>query len=545
MKIKTFLASFFLALFVMAGVNLIAGVYFDEARKNLKKSQSELHDLSMLSEDLVISSQWQTRFARSYVDTKDPQKKDWYNIVKKIIDGDIERPDNYNFEYWDLVIAGLQKTPDSRNGKSLSLEERFLSQNVTVGEISKLKDAHTIYVKMSTIEQIAMNAVDGKFDDGTGSFAKKGKPDLAMAHKLLFNEEYSKLNGDMSLKVSQLINEIEERYKANIKNNEDTVNKLTSINSKLNIALFGMIISSLIFLRLRWSDRARQLMSVVGEMSKGNLSIRAPVYGEDEVSTLSKTINTMADNLCMTQKILEEKVKISEGMLIELEAERHRSEKLLHNILPAAIAERLRDGEASIAEIHPEVTVFFSDIVGFTELSAKLGPTETVQLLNEIFGKFDELVEKYKIEKIKTIGDSYMVVGGVPARDPLHCQHVADFAIEAEKFLEEFSKSLKYPLHMRIGIHTGTVAAGIVGKKRFSYDLWGDVVNVASRYESTSQPDKIHVSEAVKIRLEDDYLFVDGGFVELKGKGPSRSYFLMGKKSDQPQVISFRGNSAT
>ena len=153
-------------------------------------------------------------------------------------------------------------------------------------------------------------------------------------------------------------------------------------------------------------------------------------------------------------------------------------------------------------------------------------------------------LEKHNVEKIKTIGDSYMVVGGVPNRDPLHCQHIANFAIEAEAFMEEYSKTLNFPLKMRVGIHTGTVAAGIVGKKRFSYDLWGDVVNVASRYESTSQPDKIHVSEAVKIRLEDDYIFIDGGMVELKGKGSAKSYFLVGKKSDLPQVIPFRGTNS-
>ncbi len=278
-------------------------------------------------------------------------------------------------------------------------------------------------------------------------------------------------------------------------------------------------------------------------MRDGNLTVRAPIYGNDEVSMMSKAINAMADNLCFALDKLEEKVVLSEKALSALEAERRRSEKLLHNILPAAIAERLQGGEETIAEIHPEVTVLFSDIVSFTELAAKLGPNETVHLLSEIFGKFDELVEKHSVEKIKTIGDSYMVVGGVPNRDPLHCQHVADFAIEAGKFIEEYSKELRFPLRMRIGMHTGTVAAGIVGKKRFSYDLWGDVVNVASRYESTSMPDKIHISEAVKVRLDDDYLIVDGGAVDLKGKGLAKSYFLMGKKSEMPQVTPFRKDS--
>ena len=125
-----------------------------------------------------------------------------------------------------------------------------------------------------------------------------------------------------------------------------------------------------------------------------------------------------------------------------------------------------------------------------------------------------------------------MVVGGVPTGDSFHCHHVASFAIDVRAFLDEFSKGLNYPLQMRIGIHTGTVAAGVVGKKRFSYDLWGDVVNIASRFESACEPDKIHVSQAVKIRLENDYTFADGGLVELKGKGINKSYYLIGTKSD-------------
>ena len=524
----------------MTGANLFVGISLQKQQEILMSSQSELGHLKALSEDLVISSQWATRYSRAYVDTKDPQKRVWYDQLNKIVEGVIPRPENYNFEYWDLVGGGLLKVSDVKNEKILSLEDHFMHHNVTTEEISLLKDAHNVFVKMTVIERIAMNAVDGRFDDGTATFLRKGKPDPVMAHKLLFSEDYMKLNGEVSLAIAKLIADLENRYAAKIKIAEDRAGYLLVVNSYLNIALFGLIISSMIFLRLNWLNRSKRVLVAISEIRDGNLTVRAPVYGNDEVSMMSKAINEMADNLCFALDKLEEKVDVSKKALAELDVERRRSEKLLHNILPAAIAERLRGGEETIAEVHPEVTVFFSDIVGFTELAAKLGPNETVHLLNEIFGMFDELVEKHNVEKIKTIGDSYMVVGGIPNRDPLHCQHVAEFALEAEKFLEEFSRGLRFPLHMRIGIHTGTVAAGVVGKKRFSYDLWGDVVNVASRYESTSQPDKIHVSEAVKVRLDDDYVFVDGGIVELKGKGQAKSYFLVGRKSDMPQVIEFR-----
>lgn len=527
----------------MAGTNLIVGIYLDKTQEHVNTSQAELKILKGLAEDLVISSQWQTRFARGYVDTNEAHRREWYEIVDKIIQGKIPRPKNYNLEYWDLVLGGFIPPPEDNEQQQVSLEARLLAYNVTAEEISQLRDAQNLYAKITSIERIAMNAVDGKFDDGTGAFSKRGKPDPALAHKLLFNRDYNKINAEMSQKVAQLVANFERRYSVKIEKEQDLAESLVAVNSYLNIALFGLIVSSLIYLKISWSNRAKQLMMVVDAMSKGDLSIKAPLYGNDEISALSKIINAMASNLCSALDRLEEKVKLSEDTLAELELERRRSEKLLHNILPAAIAERLRGGEENIAEIYPEVTVCFSDIVGFTELAARLGPSETVQLLNEIFGKFDELVEKHNVEKIKTIGDSYMVVGGVPNRDPLHCQHVAEFAMEVETFLGEFSQGLRYPLHMRIGIHTGTVAAGVVGKKRFSYDLWGDVVNIASRYESTSQPDKIHVSEAVKIRLDDDYLFIDGGAVELKGKGHNKSYFLIGKKSDMSQVIKFKNNS--
>ena len=543
MKIGLFLITVAIFLLGMTGANLFIGIQIRIAQENLKASQNEFNRLKALSEDLVISSQWATRFSRAYVDTKDPQRRAWYDDVNKIVEGVVSRPENYNLEYWDLYVSGLLKAPENKNGETLSLEDRFMRYNVTTEAISLLKDARNIYSKLVVIERIAMNATDGTFDDGTGTFLRKGKPDSIMAHKILLSEDYTKLNGELSLTVAKLISNIERRYALRIKTEEGVAEHLLAINSYLNLALFSVVISAMIFLRLNWRNRSEKVLGVLSEMRDGNLTVRAPIYGNDEVSMMSKAINAMADNLCFALDKLEEKVVLSEKALSALEAERRRSEKLLHNILPAAIAERLQGGEETIAEIHPEVTVLFSDIVSFTELAAKLGPNETVHLLSEIFGKFDELVEKHSVEKIKTIGDSYIVVGGVPNRDPLHCQHVADFAIEAGKFIEEYSKELRFPLRMRIGMHTGTVAAGIVGKKRFSYDLWGDVVNVASRYESTSMPDKIHISEAVKVRLDDDYLIVDGGAVDLKGKGLAKSYFLMGKKSEMPQVTPFRKDS--
>ncbi|CCJ08417.1 adenylate/guanylate cyclase domain-containing protein [Methylocystis sp. SC2] len=543
MKLRTFFSIFFLSLVALAGGNLALGVFLENAQKDLETSHRELQSLTTLAEDLVFSSQWQTRFARGYISSNDPKRIEWYNIIGDILNGEVARPKDYNFGYWDLVNGGIIPPPETKSEGAVSIEERFLSQNVTAHELNKLKEAQSFLDKVIAIERAAMHAVDGDFDDGAGTYSRKGKPDRALATKLLFSDEYRKLNGDLTLRIAQMQNLIRQRYAGRISREQAFANRLFAANSYLNIGLFGVVVLSLIFLRNRFAVRASHLMSVVREIGAGNLAAQASVFGSDEISELATTVNTMAANLNVAFDRLEDKIKLSGKALSDLEIERSRSEKLLHNILPAAIAERLRGGEETIAEVFPEVTVFFSDIVGFTGLSAKLGPHATVNMLNVLFEKFDELVEKHGVEKIKTIGDSYMVVGGVPNRDPLHCQHIADFALEAQSYIMSYAEEVPYPLQMRMGVHTGTVAAGVVGKKRFSYDLWGDVVNVASRFESTSKPDKIHVSEAVKVRLSDDYLFLDGGTVEMKGKEPARSFFLIGKKAQMPSVLEFAAAS--
>ncbi len=333
---------------------------------------------------------------------------------------------------------------------------------------------------------------------------------------------------------------VRERYKNILETEELRTAALVGANTWLAATLFLAVVASAFFLQRHFVRRTSRLMSAVNAISEGYLETKTGISGQDEIGRIAQAVESMARNLSAAFLSLEEKVKISEQTAVELNNERMRSEKLLHNILPATIAQRLQGGEEIIAEVYPEVTVFFSDIVGFTDLSSRIGPHETVNLLNAIFEKFDELVEKHGVEKIKTIGDSYMVVGGIPHRDPLHCQHVAEFALEAMSFIKEFSAHSPIPVEMRMGVHTGTVAAGVLGKKKFSYDLWGDVVNVASRFESTSVPNKIHVSEAVKVRLSDDFVFLDAGTVQMKGKGVTSSFYLLGRKNEFPAVVEFK-----
>jgi len=219
-----------------------------------------------------------------------------------------------------------------------------------------------------------------------------------------------------------------------------------------------------------------------------------------------------------------------QAYLAEIEAEREKSERLLLNILPPAIAERLKQGEQIIADSFQEVTVLFADIVGFTPLSAKITPEALVIFLNEIFSAFDGLAKQHGLEKIKTIGDAYMVVGGLPTVHSDHAHAVAEMALDMRQAIADLAATNDQPFDIRIGIHTGPAVAGVIGATKFSYDLWGDTVNTASRMESHSLAGQIQVGLETYQRLQADYIFEERGQIELKGKGNLKTYFLVGRK---------------
>ena len=215
----------------------------------------------------------------------------------------------------------------------------------------------------------------------------------------------------------------------------------------------------------------------------------------------------------------------------DLRQQQTLSERLLLNVLPQAIAQRLKQGQTTIADNFSEATVLFADLVNFTEISAQTSPVEVVNLLNTIFSSFDSLVDKHKLEKIKTIGDAYMLVGGVPKPMISHLEAVASAALDMMSVVERFQARSNLPLSLRIGIHTGPVVAGIIGKRKFIYDLWGDTVNVASRMESLSESGKIQVTEPVYESLKYMFTFEERGAIEVKGKGVMNAYWLTGRKS--------------
>ena len=220
----------------------------------------------------------------------------------------------------------------------------------------------------------------------------------------------------------------------------------------------------------------------------------------------------------------------------ELKIANSKSEKLLANVFPHAILEKLKHKEATIADRFDSASVFFADIIGFTPLSEKLSPVDLVDLLDKLFSLFDALVVKHKVEKIKTIGDAYMVAAGVPTPVINHAELLASFALDFKTCLTEFNERNNQTLQMRIGINSGPVVGGVIGKSRFIYDLWGDCVNTAARMESHGLPGEIHVSEHSYKLLADKFEFESRGVIEIKGKGPMPTFFLRGKIPSENQL---------
>jgi class 3 adenylate cyclase len=215
-------------------------------------------------------------------------------------------------------------------------------------------------------------------------------------------------------------------------------------------------------------------------------------------------------------------------------AERERSERLLRNVLPDPIAARLKQGEEVIADGFPEVTVLFADLVDFTRRSQDSTPERVVRVLDELFSAFDRLAERHGLEKIKTIGDAYMVVGGLPEPRPDHAEAVAEMALALREEVPRHADPDGRPLAVRIGIDTGPVVAGVIGRRKFSYDLWGDTVNTASRMESGGVAGGIQVTDRTYRRLRDGYRFERRGPVQVKGKGELVTWFLVAR-AGQPR----------
>ncbi|NJL89245.1 MAG: response regulator [Coleofasciculaceae cyanobacterium SM2_1_6] len=263
------------------------------------------------------------------------------------------------------------------------------------------------------------------------------------------------------------------------------------------------------------------------ETNNAVLGFESQVYRKDRsIIWISESARTVRDS---KGKILYYEGTVSD--ITERKFAQEQTEKLLINILPKPIAVRLQEKQGVIADSFGDVSVLFADLVGFTDFSSEKTPRELVELLNLIFSEFDQLTERHGLEKIKTIGDAYMVVGGLPTPRDDHDRSIAQIALDMQAAINNFNQKNQQELTLRIGINIGPVVAGVIGLTKFIYDLWGDTVNVASRMESSGIPGQIQVTEVVYQRLQEEFVFQERGRIPIKGKGEMTTYFLLGSKN--------------
>ena len=257
---------------------------------------------------------------------------------------------------------------------------------------------------------------------------------------------------------------------------------------------------------------------------------REHVINADRRQILGLLLSTFENAVRQNRELLEVQTKL-EKLNRQLAEQMEETERLLLNILPKMIADRLKQNQGIIADRFDEVTILFADVVGFTELSAHLSPIELVTLLNKLFSAFDGLTDRHNLEKIKTIGDKYMVAGGLPTHRPDHAEAVAEMALDMQDEVARFNEKNNRMFGIRVGINTGPVVAGVIGAKKFIYDLWGDTVNIASRMETYGIEGRIQVTEATYERLRYKYLFKNRGAIHVKNVEKMFTYFLIGRES--------------
>ncbi|MEY4593821.1 MAG: hypothetical protein RIQ47_231 [Bacteroidota bacterium] len=528
MSLKRLLLLFAAISIPLAGTITFTATLLNRTTQDVEAAENKRFTSYKLAEELLRSSEMLTRFARTYVSTGDSRYRNYYNQLLNIRNGIIPMPENYSPVYWHLLADSLV-APPATSGEGISLDARMQDAGITLKEFALLKDAQNLSYDLVRLEDDAMNKVDALINSGNTQW--QTHPDRITAIDQLHGRSYHHYKAAIMQPIGKFLDLL------SIRSDEE----ISALNRHADKLLVVLVLSSalmllcfvgfaLILYRLLLV-RGRNLLNSVQAITEGHLDTRINDERNDELGRLSVAIDGMTAQLAGALAATEKKLSETEAFAETISEQKEHSEKLLHNILPVLIADRLKKGESQIAETFPEVTVLFADIVGFTQMSTTMAPRQLVNMLNDIFGRFDELAEQFHLEKIKTIGDCYMVVGGVPDRSPTHCQQVADFGLAAIEAIRKYSRDNGYDLHIRIGVHTGTVVAGVVGKRKYSYDLWGDVVNTASRMESYGQPDVIHVTEAVKIRLSDDFNFESLGTIDLKGKGPVESYILKNRKS--------------
>jgi len=461
-KKDRFLICFFVFLGILI-VSLFSSLLVLEHLSKLQiKSANNRYQSYLLADELRQSSDDLTKMVRLYVITGDPKFREYFNEILSIRNGETPLPENYHLIYWDLV------SPDSKQlrpgTESKSLKERMIAQGFTLEEFSLLRRSENESNALAKLEIEAMNAVEGKFNDGTGNYTVTSDPNPELAKKIVFGKSYLEQKRKIMAPLQEFFEEVELR----------TAEKNQTLNREVLLTITIAIILSI-------------LSAVIMVIS---------IY-----RALSSIAKTTSDN-----------------------------EVLLLNVLPSPIADRLKQGEEPIADEIPQASVLFADIVGFTNTTLKYGASRMVMLLNQLFDEFDLLSDKYGVEKVKTIGDNYMAVAGVPDQVPDHAIRMANFALALLEKVKEFNELHQLNFELRIGMTYGSVVAGVIGHKKFIYDIWGDVVNIASRMESTGETGKIQITDKMAMMLSEKFEVQERKEVDVKGIGKIKTFFLLGKK---------------
>ena len=285
-----------------------------------------------------------------------------------------------------------------------------------------------------------------------------------------------------------------------------------------------------VLLRLKRDPRTRDIPVVmISALDEIDSTVRCIEAGAEDY--LTKPFNPVLLRARIGASLEKKRLRDRERQILEaIRLEKEKSEHLLLNILPRAIVDRLQNGETVIADRHANVSILFADLVGFTRLSTRLHAHDLVRLLNGLFSEFDRLALELGVEKIKTVGDAYMVASGLPQPRADHAHAVAEMGLRILEAVDRRNRELPEPIHVRVGIHSGMVVAGVIGTHKFIYDIWGDAVNTASRMESQGTPDRIQVSGVTWRQIRDRFELEPHGVVEIRGKGPMETYILRGRR---------------
>jgi class 3 adenylate cyclase len=397
------------------------------------------------------------------------------------------------------VIVGPQYRLRSNIRSFLEDPDAFLHRLQVAGapeeQIVRIREYKTTILQLEARSPSVTSALEGK--EGT------------VAEKALFGPQPS-LASFMPLKIDGLNWAIESQI--DLEEALRPVRQMQRAFAWAGGALLLLAVIAALWMTDQILGPVNELVKAARRVSAGDLRTEVELKWQDELGILSSTFNSMTRSIREKTEVIQQKSA--------------ENERLLLNILPGAIADRLKKGEQRIADGFAEVTVLFADVVNFTAFSVHTPAVELVSLLNDLFSRFDAASQRLGVEKIKTIGDCYMAVCGLPEPRPDHSRAAADLALELLRVIDEFNRQRGTSLQIRIGLNSGPVVAGVIGSTKFIYDLWGDTVNLASRMESTGVPNAIHVTENVYKELCESYTLEERGLIEIKGKGKLPCWLL-------------------